>query len=70
VTRAPLSRRRTILAVNLSALIGVGKTREPGAPLRSVYLTHRPDTIEVRFRDHRGRGWLAVGGKRVIKVRV
>jgi 3',5'-cyclic AMP phosphodiesterase CpdA len=70
VTRAPLSRRRTILAVNLSALIGVGKTREPRAPLRSVYLTHRPDTIEVRFRDHRGRGWLAVGGKRVNEVRV
>lgn len=70
VTRARLSRRRTILAVNLSALIGVGKTRKPGDPLRSVYLTHRPDSIEVRFRDHRDGKWVAVGGKRVVRVRV
>jgi hypothetical protein len=70
VTRARLARRRTILAVNLSALIGVGKTREPGDPLRSVYLTHRPDSIEVRFRDHRSGAWVAVGGKRVARARV
>ena len=70
VTRGRLARRRTILAVNLSALIGVGKTRKPGDPLRSVYLTHHPDSMEVRFRDHRSGAWVAVGGKRVVRVRV
>jgi 3',5'-cyclic AMP phosphodiesterase CpdA len=70
ITRARLAGRRTILAVNLSALIGVGKTRKPGDPLRSVYLTHRPDSMEVRFRDHRSGAWVAVGGKRVVRARV
>jgi 3',5'-cyclic AMP phosphodiesterase CpdA len=70
ITRARLARRRTILAANLSALIGVGKTRKPGDPLRSVYLTHRPDSMEVRFRDHRSGAWVAVGGKRVVRARV
>jgi 3',5'-cyclic AMP phosphodiesterase CpdA len=70
VTRAPLPRRRTILAVNLSAVLGIGKTPEPSDPVRSVYLTHRPDAIEVRFRDHRSRGWVAVGGRRVVRARV
>jgi len=68
VTRVRLARRRTILAVNLSALIGVGKTRKPGDPLRSVYLTHRPDSMEVRFRDHRSGAWVAVGGRRVVRA--
>jgi 3',5'-cyclic AMP phosphodiesterase CpdA len=70
ITRARLAGRRTILAVNLSALIGVGKTRKPGDPLRSVYLTHRLDSMEVRFRDHRSGAWVAVGGKRVVRARV
>jgi 3',5'-cyclic AMP phosphodiesterase CpdA len=70
ITRTRLAGRRTILAVNLSALIGVGKTRKPGDPLRSVYLTHRPDSMEVRFRDHRSGAWVAVGGKRVVRARV
>jgi 3',5'-cyclic AMP phosphodiesterase CpdA len=70
VSRARLARRRTILAVNLSALVGIGKTRKPGDPLRSVYLAHRPDSIEVRFRDHRSGAWVAVGGERVVRARV
>jgi 3',5'-cyclic AMP phosphodiesterase CpdA len=70
VTRARLGRGRTILAVNLSALVGVGKTRKPGDPLRSVYITHRPESIEVRFRDHGSGAWVAVGGKRVVRVSV
>jgi 3',5'-cyclic AMP phosphodiesterase CpdA len=70
VSRARLARRRTILAVNLSAFVGIGKTRKPGDPLRSVYLTHRPDSIEVRFRDHRSGAWVAVGGERVVRARV
>jgi 3',5'-cyclic AMP phosphodiesterase CpdA len=57
VTHAHLNRGRSLLSVNLSALVGVGKQREPRDPLCSVYLTHRPGTIEVRFRDHRARVW-------------
>jgi 3',5'-cyclic AMP phosphodiesterase CpdA len=59
VTRARLNRGRSLLAVNLSALVGVGKLREPKDPLCSAYLTHRPGAIEVRFRDHRARVWRA-----------
>jgi 3',5'-cyclic AMP phosphodiesterase CpdA len=70
VVRVRLARGRTILAVNGSALVGVGKTRKTSDPLRSVYLTHRPDSIEVRFRDHRAARWVAVGGKRVVRVPV
>ena len=70
VIRARLTRGRTILAVNLSALVGIGKTPTPGDPLRSVYLTHHPGSIEVRFRDHHAGAWVAVGGKRVVRVRV
>jgi 3',5'-cyclic AMP phosphodiesterase CpdA len=70
VTRARLARGKTILAVNLSALVAVGRTRDPADPLRSVYLTHRPGLIEVRFRDHRRRKWIRVGGKQVVRVRV
>jgi hypothetical protein len=57
VTRVRLPRRRSVLSVNFSALVGVGKKREPADPLCSVYLTHRPGTIEVRFRDHRAGVW-------------
>jgi len=61
VSRARLTGRRSILTVNFSALVGVGRSREPKDPLCSVYLTHRPGTIEVRFRDHRAGVWRAVG---------
>jgi 3',5'-cyclic AMP phosphodiesterase CpdA len=57
VTRVRLARRRVVLSVNLSALVGVGKVRDPRDPLCSAYLTHRPGTIQVRFRDHRARRW-------------
>ena len=57
VTRAPLAGGRSILSVNFSSLVGVGKVREPKDPLCSAYLTHRPSSIEVRFRDHRARAW-------------
>jgi 3',5'-cyclic AMP phosphodiesterase CpdA len=70
VTQARLARRRTILAVNFSALVGVGKTRKPEDPLHSVYLTHHPGFVEVRFRDHRLGEWVAVRGKRLLRVRV
>lgn len=70
VTRARLGRGRTILSVNLAALVGVGKARDPADPLRSVYLTQRPGRIEVRFRDHRAAAWLPVGRERVLSVRL
>ena len=35
----------------------MGKVREPQDPICSVYLTHLPGKIEVRFRDHRARAW-------------
>jgi 3',5'-cyclic AMP phosphodiesterase CpdA len=53
---------RWVLAVNLSALIGVGKVRQPTDPLCSVYLTHYPGHIEVRYRDHRRGTWGTVVG--------
>jgi 3',5'-cyclic AMP phosphodiesterase CpdA len=59
VTRVRLAPGRTLLSVNLSALVGVGKVRHPRDPLRSVYLTHRAGTIEVRWRDHRAGVWMA-----------
>ena len=70
VTRAPLAPKRSILAVNLSAIVFTGNKRHTQDPVRSVYLTHLPGAIEVRFRDHLKRQWMAVGGKRVITVKV
>ena len=68
VSRVRLGRGRSILAVNLSALVGVGKRRDPTDPLRSVYLTQRPGGMEVRFRDHGERRWLRVGRGRVLSL--
>jgi 3',5'-cyclic AMP phosphodiesterase CpdA len=68
VSRVRLGRGRRILAVNLSALVGIGKRRQPTDPLRSVYLTQRPGGMEVRFRDHGERRWLQVGRQPVLRV--
>jgi 3',5'-cyclic AMP phosphodiesterase CpdA len=68
VTRARLGHGRSIVAVNLSALVAVGKRRNPGDPLCSVYLTHRRGGIEVRFRDHRVAAWMAAGREHVLEV--
>ena len=70
VTRAPVARGRTILAVNLSALVGTGKVRQPKDPILSVYLTHLPGVIEVRFRSHRRMAWVAPHRRTVVSVRV
>jgi 3',5'-cyclic AMP phosphodiesterase CpdA len=70
VTRSRLGRDRTILAVNFSGLVGTGKVRQPRDPIVSVYLTHLPGVIEVRFRSHRRSAWASVGRRRVISVRV
>jgi Calcineurin-like phosphoesterase len=70
VTRAGLPGGRSILSVNLSALAGTGKVRESTDPICSLYLTHRPGAIEIRFRDHRRGAWIAPHRRRVVAVRV
>jgi hypothetical protein len=70
VTRAALPGGRSILAVNLSALVAIGKKREPTDPIRSLYLTHQPGQIDIRFRDHRRAAWIAPHARKVVSVRV
>lgn len=70
VTRAALPGGRKIVTVNFSAIVGVGKIRDASDPVRSLYLTHFPGRMEVRFRDHGQRSWKQVGGRRVIRVEV
>ena len=70
VTRAKVARERTILSVNFSALVGTGKVRQPRDPIVTVYLTHLPGKIEVRFRSHRRMAWAGLGPRKVVTVRV
>ncbi len=70
IKRARLAPKHSILAINASALVGVGKRRDPRAPLCSLFLTHRPGRIEVRCRDHRAGEWRNVRGRRVVEVSV
>jgi hypothetical protein len=70
VTRARVAEERSILAINLSAIVAVGKHRNAGDPIRSLYLTHLPGKIEIRFRDHRPRAWVAPHERRVVTVEV
>ena len=68
--RAKLAPKRSIVAINGSALVGVGKRRDPRDPLCSLFLTHRPGRIEVRCRDHRADRWRNLRGQRVVTVSV
>lgn len=68
IKRVRLGPARSIAAINASALVGVGKRRDPRAPLCSLYLTHRRGRIEVRCRDHRAGAWRNIGGRRVVHV--
>ena len=70
IKRTRLAPKRSIVAVNASALVGTGKRRLPGAPLCSLYLTHRPGFVEVRCRDHRAGAWRNVRGRRVVELQV
>lgn len=70
IKRARLAPKRSIVAINGSALVGVGKRRDPRAPLCSLYLTHRRGRIEIRCRDHRRREWRNVRGRRMVEVPV
>ncbi len=68
IKRTRLAPKRSIVAVNASALVGIGKRRDPRAPLCSLYLTHRPGRLEVRSRDHRAGAWRNVRGRQVVEV--
>jgi 3',5'-cyclic AMP phosphodiesterase CpdA len=70
IKRTRLAPKRTIVAVNASALVGIGKRRDPRAPLCSLYLTHRPGRLEVRCRDHRAGKWRNVRGRQVVELAV
>ena len=70
LTRATLPRGRKIVTVNCSAIVVVGKKRDDSDPIRSLYLTHFPGRMEVRFRDHGQRKWKHVGGRQVTHIKV
>jgi 3',5'-cyclic AMP phosphodiesterase CpdA len=65
-----LGPRRSIVALNTSALLGIGRSRNPRAPLCSLYLTHRPGRIEIRARDHRNGRWRNLRGRPMVEVSV
>ena len=68
IKRTRLAPKRSIVAVNASALVGIGKRRDPRAPLCSLYLTHRPGFLEVRSRDHRAGAWRTLRGRQVVEL--
>ena len=70
IKRTRLAPKRSIVAVNASALVGIGKRRDPRAPLCSLYLTHRPGFLEVRSRDHRAGAWRKLRGRQVVELPV
>jgi hypothetical protein len=61
---------RGVACVNASAIAYTGRTREWTDPLASIFLTHRPGTIEVRFRDHGAGVWTSASHQRVAAVAV
>ena len=70
IKRAKLARGRSILAINASALVGVGKRRDPSDPLCSLYVTHRSGRIELRCRDHRAGEWRKLRGRYVTTLSI
>jgi 3',5'-cyclic AMP phosphodiesterase CpdA len=70
IKRTRLAPKRTIVAVNASALVGIGKRRDPRAPLCSLYLTHQPGRLEVRCRDHRAGKWRNMRGRQAVELAV
>jgi len=70
IKRTRLAPKRSIVAVNASALVGIGKRRDARAPLCTLYLTHRPGRLEVRCRDHRAGAWRNVRGRTVVELQV
>jgi 3',5'-cyclic AMP phosphodiesterase CpdA len=70
IKHARLARRRTILAINTSALLGIGRRPNSRAPLCSLYLTRRRGRLEIRARDHRAAAWRNIRGRRVLELEV
>lgn len=70
IRRVGLAPRRSLVAINTSALLGTGRRRNPRAPLCSLYLTHRPGAIEIRARDHRNGRWRNLRGRPMVEVSV
>ena len=70
IKRVRLGPKRSIVTINASALVGVGKRREARDPLCSLLLTHRPGFVDVRCRDHRAQAWRNVRGRRVTALAV
>jgi 3',5'-cyclic AMP phosphodiesterase CpdA len=68
IKRVRLARGHSIVAINTSALVGVGKQRDPRAPLCSLFLTQGSHAIEVRCRDHRNGRWRNIRGRRVVEI--
>jgi 3',5'-cyclic AMP phosphodiesterase CpdA len=68
IRRTRLGPKRSIVAINTSALVGIGKRRNPRAPLCSLFLTHRPGRIDVRCRDHRAGTWRNLRGRLVVEI--
>lgn len=69
-SRMPSGSRRPPCTCCHCAIAGVGKVREQQDPICSLYLTHLPGKVEIRFRDHGARRWKTVRGNRVQTVRV
>jgi hypothetical protein len=70
IKRVRLARDRAIVAINTSALVGIGKRGNLRAPLCSPYLTQHRDRIEVRARDHRAGEWRNICGRPVMEIAV
>jgi hypothetical protein len=68
IKRVRLGRSRSIVAINGSALVGVGKRRDPRDPLCSLFLTQRAGRIQLRCRDHRAGGWRRLQGRPVVEI--
>ena len=68
IKRVRLAPKRSIVAINGSALVGVGKRRDPRDPLCSLFLTQRVGRIELRCRDHRAGGWRRLQGRPLVEI--
>lgn len=70
IKRVRLAPRRSIVAINGSALVGVGKRPDRRDPLCSLFLTQQAGRIEVRCRDHRAGGWRRLKGMPVVEISI
>jgi 3',5'-cyclic AMP phosphodiesterase CpdA len=59
---------RSIISINCSALLSIGRTVEPSDPLITLYMTYTGSALEIRFRNHGAGIWDAIGGSRVVTM--